>query len=71
MKAQAAPRQIGRAVGDQPLYSRKLHMRVLRASTSCETSLMIFAFSLGESVVNHLASRCRLCISAGRTGGKI
>ncbi len=41
-----------------PLYSRKLHMRVLRASTSCETSLMIFALSLGESVVNHFASRC-------------
>lgn len=40
-----------------PLYSRKLHIRVLRASTSCETSLMILAFSLGESVVNHFASR--------------
>ena len=46
-----------RSVGDQPLYSRKLHMRVLRASTSCETSLMIFALSLGERVVNHFARR--------------
>jgi len=34
-----------------------LHMRVRRASTSCETSLMILAFSLGESVVNHFARR--------------
>ena len=40
-----------------PLYSRKLHIRVRLASTSCETSLMILAFSLGERVVNHLASR--------------
>jgi hypothetical protein len=32
-------------------------MRVRRASTSCETSLMIFALSLGESVVNHFANR--------------
>jgi hypothetical protein len=34
-----------------------LHMRVRRARTSCETSLMILALSLGESVVNHLARR--------------
>ena len=40
-----------------PLYSRKLHMRVRLARTSCETSLMILALSLGESVVNHLARR--------------
>jgi hypothetical protein len=40
-----------------PLYSRKLHMRVRRARTSWETSLMIFALSLGERVVNHLARR--------------
>jgi hypothetical protein len=40
----------------QPLYSRKLHILVRRASTSCETSLMIFAFSFGDSVVNHFAS---------------
>ena len=40
-----------------PLYSRKLHMRVRRARTSCETSLMILALSLGERVVNHLARR--------------
>lgn len=33
-------------------------MRVLRASTSCETSLMILAFSRGDNVVNHLANRC-------------
>lgn len=32
-------------------------MRVRRARTSCETSLMIFAFSFGDSVVNHLARR--------------
>jgi hypothetical protein len=31
-------------------------MRVLLASTSCETSLMIFAFSLGDNVVNHFAN---------------
>jgi hypothetical protein len=40
-----------------PLYSRKLHMRVRRARTSCETSLTIFAFSLGDSVENHFARR--------------
>ncbi len=33
-------------------------MRVLRDSTSWETSLMILALSLGESVVNHFARRC-------------
>lgn len=32
-------------------------MRVLRASTSCDTSLTILALSLGDSVVNHLARR--------------
>lgn len=41
----------------QPLYSRKLHMRVRRASTSWETSLTILALSLGARVVNHLARR--------------
>ena len=41
-----------------PLYSRKLHMRVRRESTSCDTSLTILAFSLGESVENHFARRC-------------
>lgn len=41
-----------------PLYSRKLHILVRLASTSCDTSLMIFAFSLGERVVNHFASLC-------------
>ena len=52
------------SVGDRctgrygPLYSRKLHMRVRRARTSCETSLMILALSLGERVVNHFAKRC-------------
>ena len=33
-------------------------MRVLRERTSWETSLMIFALSFGDSVVNHFASRC-------------
>jgi alpha/beta superfamily hydrolase len=32
-------------------------MRVRRARTSCETSLMILAFSFGDRVVNHLARR--------------
>jgi len=41
-----------------PLYSRKLHIRVRRARTSCVTSLTILALSFGESVVNHLARRC-------------
>lgn len=49
----------GRGSGRRPLYSRKLHMRVRRARTSWETSLTIFALSLGESVVNHFARRCR------------
>jgi hypothetical protein len=44
----------------RPLYSKKLHMRVRRARTSCETSLTILALSLGASVVNHLARRCKL-----------
>ena len=33
-------------------------MRVRLDRTSCETSLTIFAFSLGERVRNHFASRC-------------
>lgn len=41
------------------MYSKKLHMRVLRARTSWETSLTILAFSLGDNVVNHFARRCR------------
>jgi hypothetical protein len=41
-----------------PLYSRKLHIRVRRDSTSAVTSLTILALSLGPSVVNHFASRC-------------
>ena len=48
----------GGVQGFQPLYSRKLHILVRRASTSCETSLMIFAFSFGDKVVNHFASLC-------------
>ena len=32
-------------------------MRVRLDSTSCETSLIILAFSLGDSVVNHFARR--------------
>jgi hypothetical protein len=34
-------------------------MRVRRARTSWETSLTIFAFSLGDRVMNHLARRCK------------
>lgn len=44
--------------GNKPLYSRKLHMRVLRARTSCVTSRTIFDFSFGERVVNHFDRRC-------------
>ncbi len=40
------------------MYSRKLHIRVRLARTSCETSLTILALSLGDKVVNHLARRC-------------
>lgn len=40
-----------------PRYSKKLQLRVRRARTSCVTSLTIFALSLGDSVVNHLARR--------------
>ena len=49
--------EIGGSLSNIPLYSRKLHMRVLLARTSCETSLMILALSLGERVVNHFANR--------------
>lgn len=54
-------------------------MRVRRDSTSWVTSLMIFALSFGERVVNHFARRCCLrerkirrnfkaggCVDAGR-----
>src|SRR5690606_5714436 len=40
-----------------PLYSKNLHILVLRARTSCVTSFTIFALDLGGSVVNHFASR--------------
>ena len=40
-----------------PLYSKKLHMRVLRARTSCVTSLTIFAFAFCDIVIYHLARR--------------
>lgn len=40
-----------------PLYSRKLHIRVRRASTSCVTSFTILAFVLLGSVWNHFARR--------------
>lgn len=33
-------------------------MRARRAKTSCDTSLMILALSLGDNVVNHFARRC-------------
>lgn len=45
-----------------PLYSRKLHMRVRRARTSWETSLMILALSLGDKVVNHFARRFQMLV---------
>jgi len=45
-------------MGWMPLYSRKLHIRVRRDSTSCVTSLITLALSFGLSVVNHFASRC-------------
>jgi hypothetical protein len=48
----------------RPLYSRKLHMRVRRARTSCETSLTILALALGASVVNHWARRYRASATA-------
>jgi hypothetical protein len=48
-----------RKTESMPLYSRKLHIRVRRARTSCVTSLTILALSFGESVVNHLARRWR------------
>ena len=50
-----------------PLYSKKLHIRVRLARTSCETSLTILALSLGDKVVNHLARRCggRVSLSGG------
>ena len=60
-KALGVGMRVGRWVTrftDEPLYSRKLHIRVRRARTSCETSLMILALSFGERVVNHLANRC-------------
>jgi hypothetical protein len=53
-----------------PLYSRKLHMRVRRASTSCVTSLTILALSLGDSVVNHLARRWMDAVSQLRCKGR-
>lgn len=40
-----------------PLYSRKLHILVRRASTSCVTSFTILTFVFGAIVVNHFASR--------------
>jgi hypothetical protein len=46
----------GRGRGVSPLYSRKLHILVRRARTSCVTSLTIFVFALGGMVVNHFAS---------------
>lgn len=46
-----------------PLYSRKLHIRVRRASTSCVTSRTIFDFSFGLRVVNHFERRCVVGVS--------
>ena len=39
-----------------PLYSKKLHIRVRRASTSCVTSFTTFAFCLAGRVENHFAN---------------
>jgi hypothetical protein len=39
-----------------PLYSKKLHILVRLANTSCVTSLTILAFVLLGNVWNHLAS---------------
>lgn len=36
-------------------------MRARRAKTSCDTSLMILALSLGDNVVNHFARRTLPC----------
>lgn len=51
--------------GKVPLYSRKLHMRVRRASTSCVTSRTILDFSFGLRVVNHFERRCVVEVSRG------
>ena len=40
-----------------PLYSRKLHMRVRRASTSWVTSFTIFALAFWDIVVYHFERR--------------
>ena len=40
-----------------PLYSRKLHILVRRARTSCVTSFTILALVFGAMVENHFASR--------------
>ena len=40
-----------------PLYSRKLHILVRRARTSCVTSFTILAFVFGAMVENHFARR--------------
>ena len=40
-----------------PLYSNTLHIRVLRARTSCVTSLTILALFFWGMVVNHFARR--------------
>lgn len=53
----------GGGEGSAPLYSRKLHMRVRRASTSCVTSRTILDFSFGLRVVNHFERRCVVEIS--------
>jgi hypothetical protein len=68
---------ISAAYPHAPLYSKKLHILVLLASTSCVTSLTIFAFALGGMVVNHFASRtlpvtargkqCSQCPNTGAT----
>lgn len=58
-------REMGRC-GDAPLYSKKLHIFVRLASTSCVTSLTILALAFRGIVVNHFCSltlpfryRCR------------
>ena len=43
--------------GNEPLYSRKLHIFVRRDRTSCITSFMVLDLSLELRVVNHFARR--------------
>ncbi|KAF5321096.1 hypothetical protein D9619_000776 [Psilocybe cf. subviscida] len=58
MNASAQNQQVQSPIDEiAPLYSRKLHILVRRASTSCVTSFTIFALVLGAIVMNHFARR--------------